>query len=147
MQTLSDNKLDTKGPILLFDGLCNLCDASVLWTIDRDPQAQIRFAALQSGRGEKLLATFGRVAPSDGADPFSVMLIADGKLYERSSAALRAAGYLRGAWPALKVFLLVPRPLRNGVYNFIAKHRFRWFGRRDACRIPTPELRSRFLDD
>lgn len=128
--------------IILFDGVCNLCNASVLFVIDRDPQGRFSFAPLQGERGRELLAGHGR--PADRLD--TIMLLEDGRLYERSGAALRIARRLSGLWPLLTVFLVVPAPLRDAVYSFIARRRYRWFGRTDQCRIPTPDLRDRFLD-
>ena len=117
------------GAVVLFDGVCNLCHASVLFVIDRDPRAHFAFAALQ---GEE-------------AELGSVLLVEGGRVYARSTAALRIARRLRGAWPLLSVLVVVPRPIRDAVYDWIARNRYRWFGRQEACRIPTPELRSRFV--
>jgi predicted DCC family thiol-disulfide oxidoreductase YuxK len=124
---------------VLFDGVCNLCNASVNFIIDRDPRAYFHFAALQSDAAKQL----GEHATS--GDPESIVLIEDQKRYERSTAALRIARKLSGAWPLFYAFIVVPRPLRDLVYRFIAKNRYKWFGRRDACRLPSPELKARFL--
>ncbi len=129
--------------LVLFDGVCNLCNASVHFMIDRDRRARLRFASLQSEAGAKALAAHGR-GPIVG-DPDSIVLVADGRLWEHSDAALRIARRLDGAWPALSVLLVVPRFVRDAVYRFIARNRYRWFGRTEACRIPTPELRARFV--
>lgn len=129
-------------PVVLFDGVCNLCDAAVLFIIDRDPDARFRFAALQSGAAARLLAGLPR---PEGGDPESVFLLEDGKLYDRSTAALRIARRLRWPWKLAYALVAVPRPLRDAAYRFVARRRYRWFGRRDACRVPTPELRARFL--
>jgi predicted DCC family thiol-disulfide oxidoreductase YuxK len=131
-------------PIVLFDGVCNLCNASVNFVIDRDPGATLRFAALQSDAGRKVLAGLGRAAPVGAPD--SIVLVDAGRLHERSGAALRIAGHLRGAWPLLRVFLLVPSPVRDAVYRWIAARRYHWFGKSDVCRVPTPALRARFLE-
>lgn len=128
--------------VIFFDGVCNLCNSSVNFIIDRDPNGYFRFAALQSDAAARRL-------PAHGITPEaleSLVLLEDGACYRRSSAALRIARRLGGAWPLLYVFVLVPRPLRDAVYDWIAAHRYRWFGRRDTCRVPTPELRARFLD-
>jgi predicted DCC family thiol-disulfide oxidoreductase YuxK len=131
-----------QGAVVLFDGVCNLCNGSVNFIIDRDPTARFRFAALQSSQATELLARLGQ-APQP--EPQSVLLVEDGRLYERSTAALRIARRLRGGWKLLYAFIVVPRPLRDAVYGFIARNRYRWFGKSEACRVPTPELRARFL--
>ncbi|MEZ4262814.1 MAG: thiol-disulfide oxidoreductase DCC family protein [Polyangiaceae bacterium] len=139
------------GPLVLFDGVCNLCNGSVNFMIDRDPGARLRFAALQSkGARAALEGALGkdaadRALPSEGDDPGSVLLFQEGKLYDRSSAALRIARHLTWPWRVLFVLLVVPRPLRDLVYRFIAENRYRWFGKSEVCRVPTPELRARFL--
>jgi predicted DCC family thiol-disulfide oxidoreductase YuxK len=127
--------------VVLFDGVCNLCNASVNFIIDRDPAGHFKFAALQSEAASGMLAPCG---PS-GEALSSVVLLEEGRCYERSAAALRIARRLSGAWPLLYAFVVVPRPLRDAVYDWVARNRYRWFGKRDACRLPTPELRARFL--
>ena len=130
---------DPAGPVVLFDGVCNLCDAAVTFIIDRDADAVFRFASLQSETGQRLTQQYGL----ENED--TVVLVADGRCYVRSTAALRIARRLDGAWPLLAALLVVPASLRDAAYRFIARHRYRWFGTRDACRVPTPELRRRFL--
>ncbi|ADO69487.1 thiol-disulfide oxidoreductase DCC family protein [Stigmatella aurantiaca] len=130
------------GAVVLFDGVCNLCNGTVNFIIDRDPTSYFRFAALQSPQAAELLAPLGRVPE---AEPQSIFLVEGGKLYERSTAALRIARRMGGAWKGLYAFIVVPAPLRDAVYRFIANHRYRWFGKAEACRMPTPELRERFL--
>lgn len=130
-------------PIVLFDGVCNLCNGTVQFIIDRDPKALFRFAALQSDAANAALAARGRTVP--GGEPESVLLLDGDRVYERSDAALRIARRLSGAWRLFFVFIVVPRFLRDLVYRFIAKHRYRWFGKTEECRVPTPELRARFL--
>lgn len=129
--------------VVLFDGVCNFCNASVHFIIDRDPAQRFRFAALQSEAAAGLLRSRG-VAPPQG-DPDSIVLVEGERVYQRSTAALRIARRLRFPWPLLYAFVAVPRPLRDLVYRFIARNRYRWFGRSEECRVPTPELRSRFL--
>jgi predicted DCC family thiol-disulfide oxidoreductase YuxK len=126
-------------PVILFDGVCNLCQSSVQFIIKRDKKAKFKFAALQSEAGQKLLE--GHSAP--GLD--SVILAENDKIYTHSSAALRIAKELDGLWPMLYVFVIIPRPLRNLLYNWVATNRYRWFGKQESCMMPTPELRSRFL--
>jgi len=131
-------------PIVLFDGVCNLCNASVNFAIDRDPAARLRFASLQSDAGRKLLETAGhRVIEGE---PDGIVLVDRGRVYERSGAALRIARYLSGAWSLLPALLVVPSPLRDLVYRWVARHRYAWFGKSDVCRVPTPELRERFIE-
>jgi predicted DCC family thiol-disulfide oxidoreductase YuxK len=127
--------------ILLFDGVCNLCNSSVQFIVKRDEDAVFRFASLQSEEAQELLNSF-EDKPSDLS---SVLLVEDGKLYARSTAALRAARRLSGAWPLLYGFIIIPRPIRDLVYNWIARNRYRWFGKKDQCMIPSPELKARFL--
>lgn len=141
-QKLAKNKhMDPAKSVLLFDGVCNLCNSSVNFILARDPKAKFRFASLQSDEGQALLQEF-EDRPSDLS---SVVLIEDGQLYARSDAALRVARQLSGGWPLLYAFIVLPRALRDAVYNWIARNRYRWFGKRDSCMIPSPELRSRFL--
>jgi predicted DCC family thiol-disulfide oxidoreductase YuxK len=131
-----------EGPVILFDGVCNLCDASVRFVIDRDPDARFRFAPLQSPAAAALLARHGRTAP---AAPQAVLLVEAGRVWEGADAALRIARRLRGPWRLVGALAAVPRPLREAAYRLVARNRFRWFGRRESCRVPTPELRARFL--
>lgn len=127
--------------VLLFDGVCNLCNSSVNFILARDPKAKFRFASLQSDEGQELLQAF-EDRPSDLS---SVVLIEDGQLYARSDAALRVARQLSGGWPLLYAFIVLPRALRDAVYDWVARNRYRWFGKRDSCMMPSPELRNRFL--
>lgn len=131
-------------PIVLFDGVCNLCSGSVNFIIDRDPRRTFRFAALQSDVARRTLEGLGRSIP-DG-DPDSIVVVDGGRLYERSAALLCIARHMRGAWPLLAALVVIPRPLRDALYRWLAARRYRWFGRSDTCRVPTPELRARFLE-
>lgn len=128
--------------IVLFDGECNLCNSAVAFVMKRDPRGRFRFASLQSEAGRKLVKECGMGDP--GTD--SVVLLRGGRCFTRSAAALRIARGLRGAWPLLAVFLLIPRPLRDRLYDVIAHHRYRWFGKAEQCLVPTPEFRNRFLE-
>ena len=130
----------TTHPVVLFDGVCNLCNASVTFLIDRDPEATFRFAPLQSDVGRALVAD----CDLEGED--SIVLVEDGRCYIRSDAALRIAGQMRAPWPLLRALRVVPRPLRDFIYRGIAARRYRWFGKEAACRLPTPDLKRRFLD-
>ncbi len=128
--------------ILLFDGVCNLCQGSVRFVLERDRAGLFQFASLQSPKGKDLLEQHG--LPTDELS--HMVLIEEGRAYIRSTAVLRTARRLSGLWPLLYAFILVPRFLRDPLYDWVASNRYRWFGRQDACMIPTPELRSRFLD-
>jgi len=130
-------------PVVLFDGVCNLCNGAVTFIIDRDPKNVLRFASLQSRAAAEMLQSMRRQAPA--AEPDSILLVEGGRVYDRSSAVLRIARYMSGAWPLLAIFAVVPRPLRDLVYRWIASHRYAWFGKSSECRVPTPELRARFL--
>ena len=129
-------------PVVLFDGQCNLCNGTVRFLIPRDPNANLRFAALQSQTGQRLLKTFNLTA--DALDTF---ILIDGEhCYQKSGGALRVTHYLRFPWPLLQALLLVPALIRDVVYDFVARKRYRWFGRLDDCPLPTPELTDRFLE-
>lgn len=131
--------------VVLFDGVCNLCNAFVNFAIDRDPAGRLVFGALQSQAAEPLLAGAGLGASRP--DSLVVIESAGGACFVRSEAALRVARRLRAPWPLLAALAaLVPRSLRDAVYDRVARRRYRWFGRREACRIPTPELHARFLE-
>ncbi|MCP3144726.1 thiol-disulfide oxidoreductase DCC family protein [Pyxidicoccus xibeiensis] len=138
----TDKAAGQTGAVVLFDGVCNLCNGAVNFIIDRDPTARFRFAALQSAQAATLLAPLGRVPE---AEPNSFILVEGGRVYERSTAALRVARKLPGAWKLFYAFVVIPTPIRDAVYKLIARNRYRWFGKADACRMPTPELRARFL--
>ncbi|BAU27251.1 putative DCC family thiol-disulfide oxidoreductase YuxK [Aneurinibacillus soli] len=129
-------------PVILFDGVCNLCEGSVRFIIQRDPDAVFRFAALQSKTGARLLQTHHL----DAAMPDSVVVIERGKLYTHSTAALRICRHLSGLWPLLYGFTIVPRVLRDSVYRWVARNRYRWFGKKEACLMPTPDIQARFLE-
>lgn len=130
------------GPsIVLFDGVCNFCNASVNFVIDRDPHASFKFGALQSEEGVQLLSELG-ITP-DYLD--SILLVENGKVFKDSTAALKIAKKLSGLWPILYGFIVVPAPVRDLVYRWIARNRYKWFGKMDSCRLPTPEYRARFI--
>jgi predicted DCC family thiol-disulfide oxidoreductase YuxK len=129
--------------VVFFDGVCNLCNGTVLFLLDRDKRERLRFAPLQSEAAAALLDGRGLARAREALD--TVLLLEGDTLYERSDAALRIAKKLSGAWPVLYVLILVPRFLRDAVYDLIARNRYRWFGRTEECRVPTPALRARFL--
>lgn len=128
--------------VILFDGVCNLCNGAITFIIKRDKKDVFRYAPLQSEIGKKLAAKHD----IDLQKVDSIILITNNKAVSKSTAALRIAQQLSGAWPLFIVFLIVPTFIRNGVYDFIARNRYKWFGKKDACMIPTPELKSKFLD-
>ncbi len=128
--------------IILFDGVCHLCQASVQFVIKRDPQAYFTFASLQSASGQRLLA-------AHGLDPHklaSVVLIEGERCWTESDAALRIVQHLTAWWPLLGYLRVIPPSLRNGLYRWFARHRYRWFGSSATCMLPTPDVRRRFLD-
>lgn len=131
------------GGIVLFDGHCNFCSGVVNFLIDRDPPGRLKFAALQSETGRRLLTEHGLPMPDE---PDTMVFIEGAKALVRSDAALATTKYLRGLWPLARVGYLVPRFLRDPVYKLVARNRYRWFGRTEACRVPTPAIRARFLD-
>ena len=127
--------------IIFFDGVCNLCSASVQFIIKRDPKQKYRFASLQSDYAKKVLAEF------NVAETLRTIVLVDGKeIYFRSDAALEISRGLKGLWPALTVLKIIPRFIRDAIYNFIAQNRYRWFGKKDECWIPSPEWQNRFLE-
>ncbi len=129
-------------PIILFDGVCNLCNSSVQYVIKHDPEGIYHFASLQSEAGQRLLEQY----KLDANDLNSFVLIMNNKAYTRSTAALTVARKLKGLSKLLYGFIIVPPLIRNAVYNFIARNRYKWFGRKDECMVPTAALRSRFLN-
>ncbi|MGD9587721.1 MAG: thiol-disulfide oxidoreductase DCC family protein [Pyrinomonadaceae bacterium] len=129
------------GATVLFDGVCNFCNSSVNFIIERDKAGYFKFAPLQSEIGEELIEKYG----IDPADTDSVVLIDEGKAFTHSTAALKIAKKLDGPWSLSHGLIVVPRFIRDGAYKLFAKYRYRLFGRRDACMMPTPEIRARFL--
>ncbi|WP_174732792.1 thiol-disulfide oxidoreductase DCC family protein [Mesobacillus harenae] len=127
-------------PIILFDGECNFCDSSVQFIIKRDKKEVFHFASLQSEAGQELIKKFN-VPP----DVDSMILIEDDKVYYKSAAALRISRHLEGAWKLLYGLTITPSPIRNAVYDIVAKNRMKWFGKKDSCMLPPPNVRKRFL--
>ncbi len=132
---MSDN------PVILFDGVCNLCNAAVQYVIRHDPKGLFRFASLQGETGQQLLAKYALKQ----ADFDSFVLIDQNTAFTKSTAAIRAARQLSGIAKILGGFIFVPTFIRDGIYDWIAKNRYRWFGKKETCMIPTPELENRFL--
>lgn len=131
-----------KKPVLLFDGVCNLCTSTVIFVIKRDPEAKFLFAPLQSDAGQKLIEQFRLPA----ADFSSFVLIEGDRHYTKSTAALHVFKRLSGFWPLLYVLIAVPKPIRDAVYKWIAKNRYKWFGKKEQCMVPTPDIKARFLE-
>jgi predicted DCC family thiol-disulfide oxidoreductase YuxK len=129
------------GPVILFDGVCNLCNGSVQFVIKHDKKNLFSFASLQSESGQKLLEAYS--LPKTEFNSF--VLIENGKAYTKSNAALMVAKKLHGPVRFLYGLKIVPAFIRNAVYNLIAKNRYKWFGKKDSCMIPTPSLQTRFL--
>jgi predicted DCC family thiol-disulfide oxidoreductase YuxK len=127
--------------IVLFDGVCNLCNGAVRFIAANDPAAHFAFLSLQSPRGAALLGS-GSAPPAA-----SIVLLDGGKRYEESDAVLHIAVYLRWPWPLAFGFILLPRSVRDAAYRWVARNRYRWFGRRDVCGLPPPEWHDRFLDE
>lgn len=128
--------------IILFDGVCNLCSSSVQFILKHDKKNQFLFGSLQGKAGQGYLKKFN--LPVDALNSF--MLVENDKLYARSSGALRMLRHLGNGWQLLYAFMIVPKFIRDGVYNIIAKNRYKWFGKKEACWVPTPELMAKFLD-
>jgi predicted DCC family thiol-disulfide oxidoreductase YuxK len=128
-------------PIILFDGICNLCNNAVSFVIKRDKKSVIQFAALQTDPAKKLLAQFN--LPTQSIN--SVILIEKGVMYTQSTAVLKICKHLNGLWPLLYGLIIVPTFIRNGTYQWIAKNRYQWFGKKEKCMVPSPELSDRFL--
>lgn len=127
--------------IILFDGVCNFCNSSVNFIMDRDATNYFKFGALQSDEGQVLLKKFNQ-----STDSFDTLILIEGDtLYTRSTAALRIAKKLKGLWSLFYTFIIIPKFLRDPVYNLIAKNRYKMFGKKDTCRLPTPEERAKFL--
>jgi predicted DCC family thiol-disulfide oxidoreductase YuxK len=136
------NKIPNDQPIILFDGVCNFCSGIVLFTIKRDPEGIFKYAPLQSEAGQGLLKHFG--LPANDFNSF--ILIEGDKCYQKSTAVLRVARRIKGLWPLLYLFIVVPRPIRDFIYDIVARNRYRRFGKKEQCLIPTPDIRSRFLE-
>ena len=132
---------ETKLPIILFDGVCNLCNASVQFIVRNDKHSKFRFASLQSGAGRNLIRQFKLREDK----LYSIILVLNNSCFDKSGAALEIAKRLDGLWPLMYLFILVPSFIRDFVYDWISRNRYKWFGQRNECMIPTAELKSRFL--
>jgi predicted DCC family thiol-disulfide oxidoreductase YuxK len=127
--------------IVFFDGICNFCDASVNFVIDRDPQKTFQFASLQSDFGQAFLKENNRATE----DFDSIILWQNGRIFDKSDAALEISKKLSGGWPVFYLFKILPKSFRDFFYDMIAKNRYVLFGKMDACRLPTPEMKERFV--
>jgi predicted DCC family thiol-disulfide oxidoreductase YuxK len=126
--------------LILFDGYCNLCNGAVQFVLKRDRRDRFRYASLSWPVGDEVIRKYPKLAGVD-----SIIVYQNGKVLERSSAALFIAGRLGGLWPMLGVFWVVPKLIRDGIYNWIARNRYRWFGKKDSCMIPDRDVSHLFL--
>ena len=129
-------------PIVLFDGVCNFCNYCVNFAIKRDKKKKLRFTPLQGETAKLLLQQYNISSTSLS----SVIFIDGNKIYTQSSAAIRICKYLDGGWKLFYGLMIIPKFFRDWLYNIIARNRYKWFGKKDVCMIPTPEMRARFLD-
>ncbi len=127
--------------VILFDGICNWCNAWVTFTIDHDPQTKFKFGTLQSEPAQQILTSLR--LPTEGFETF--LLLEHGQVYTNSAAVLRIVKQLSGFWPFFYLGIVIPRPLRDAAYHYIARHRYEWMGKSNTCRIPTPAERGRFV--
>lgn len=137
LDTLPKNK-----KIILFDGVCNLCNSSINYVIDHDKNDTFRFVALQSDLGELIQEYIG--IENKSLDTI-ILYVPDEAYYIKSTAAIKVMREFLGFWKLTQIFLILPSPIRDLVYNYIAKNRYRWYGKKESCRIPTPELKAKFL--
>ena len=134
--------VQVRAPLILFDGVCNLCNAWVRFVIRRDPTGVFRFAAQQSAVGQALIEGHVRGAPQ----LFSIVLVADGRVYTESDAILQIFARLSWPWSWIALLRTIPHPARDACYRFIVRHRYQWFGRTEVCQIPSADVRSRFVE-
>lgn len=141
-ETFQPEGLPSGKSLILFDGYCNLCNGAVQFVLERDKKGQFYFASLSWKVAEDLLEKHPKYKSVD-----SILLYQNGKLTDKSSAALKIAPNLGGLWWMTGVFWIVPKFIRDGVYNWIAKNRYKWFGKKESCMFPTEDIKSRFLED
>ena len=141
-ESATDTRSPPYGPVVLFDGVCNLCNGFVQFVIPRDPDGQIRFAPLQSVPGQELLRRHGFAT----ADFDSIVLVEEEQTYTKSAAVLRIADILGWPYSLACVGRFFPAAFRDWLYDVIADNRYDWFGRRDRCMVPDEDVRDRFLD-
>lgn len=128
-------------PILLFDGVCNFCDSTVNFIIDRDPHKNIRFAALQSQAGQQLLEKFSL----DKNNFDSLVVVYKGRYFKKTAAVLRVVRWMKFPWNIMSIFIVIPTFIGNFFYDIVARNRYKWFGKLEYCRVPTPDVKERFL--
>ena len=133
--------MEPENPLVFFDGVCNFCNYWVNFAIQRDPRKRLRFSPLQGETARRLLPEYG----IDHSANSSVLLLENGKLYRSSAAVLRIYRHLSGGWRLMYGLIVIPAFMRNALYNWVAKHRYKWFGRREVCRIPSEAEKAQFL--
>jgi predicted DCC family thiol-disulfide oxidoreductase YuxK len=135
-------RISVREPLILFDGVCNLCNAWVRFVVRRDPAGIFRFAAQQSPTGQAIIEEH----LSGASQLSSVILIEDNSIYTESDAVLQILARLSPPWSWIALLRIIPRPARDACYRFIVSHRYQWFGRTEACQIPSADVRSRFVE-
>jgi len=135
-------KKNTSQPLLLFDGICNLCNSSVQFIIKRDTEKKFSFASLQSDAAKEILLQFDEKY----LNLDSIILIFDGAVYTKSPAIIKVGSLLGGFYKIATIFYVIPKSIRDWVYDYVAKNRYKWYGKRESCMIPSKELKNRFLD-
>lgn len=133
-------ELSADGPIVFYDGDCGLCDRFVKFLIKIDKKRRLRYSTLQGETAKQIIGS-----PEGASETWSIQLLDSEGLFQRSQGALRTIAHVGGIWRAARWLMIFPRPIRDGVYRFVATHRYRWFGKTDSCMLPTPALRERFL--
>lgn len=136
----AERKIPT--PLILYDGVCRLCTSTVLFVIERDRRKRFRFASLQSPLGQRLLRSVG-LSPDELK---TFVLVDENGHFTKSAAALRVAADLGGLWRVVSLLRVIPGPIRDGVYDWVARNRYRWFGRLEQCLVPVPDVQDRFVD-
>jgi predicted DCC family thiol-disulfide oxidoreductase YuxK len=134
--------MNEEKPVILFDGICNFCNAMVNFIIRQDKKNVFRFCALQSDSGKRLLEQY----KINWKQTDSFVVIENGKAHQKSNAALKLYNRLPWYWKWTQLFWIVPKFIRDAVYNFIAKNRYSWFGKKEECMIPAKEVREKFLE-
>ena len=129
-------------PLILFDGVCNLCNSSVQFIIKHDTNNKFLFASLQSSMGQAVLKHF----ELDTTDFNTFVLVEEYQAYTKSTGALHVVKQLSGFWKILYIFIIIPVPIRDFFYTFVSKHRYKLFGKKDQCMMPSPDLKSKFLN-
>ena len=132
---------DKYGRVIVFDGVCNFCNASVNFVMARDPDRKFRFGTLQSEAAQQILKEL-EVSTEDFE---TFLLLEDDRVFTKSTAALRIARQLGSLWPLLYALMVIPRPIRDIAYDIMARHRYQWMGKTETCRVPTPAERERFV--